>query len=110
MKATTYINEFYSKTEVELIYKNTAKNSIEIKIEIPIRAEVIFNYFIEKIKDKIIKSKVIEFNKAEEKYNDAISSGNTGITSSYDIKEKICSLKIGNLPKDEILELKFYFI
>ena len=110
MKVTTYINEIFSKTEVELTYKNTSKNSVELIIEIPIRAEIIFNYFIAKINDKVIKSKVIESNKAEEKYNDAIASGNTGIASSYDIKAKICSLKIGNLPKNETLELKFYFI
>ena len=70
----------------------------------------IFNYFTAKITNKIIKSKVIESNKAEEKYNDAIASGDTGIASSYDSSKKICSLKIGNLPKGEILNLKFSFL
>ena len=110
MKVTTNINEIFSKTEVELTYKNTSQNSVELIIEIPIRDEIIFNYFIAKIDNKIIKSKVIENNKAEEKYNDAIASGNTGITSTYNSYKKICSLKIGNLQKKETLELKFYFI
>ena len=74
------------------------------------KAEIVFNYFIAKIKDKIIKSKVIESNKAKEKYNDAIASGNTGITSTYDIEQKVCSLTIGNLPSNETLNLKFSFI
>ena len=81
MKVSTFINEIYSTTEVELSYKNSNKDSIELIIEIPMKVEIVFNYFIAKIKDKIIKSKVIESNKAEEKYNDTIASGNTGITS-----------------------------
>ena len=110
MKVSTFINEIYSTTEVELSYKNSQKEPIELIIEIPMKVEIVFNYFIAKIKDKIIKSKVIESIKAKEKYNDAIASGNTGITSDYDIKKKICSLKIGNLPSNETLDLKFSFI
>ena len=110
MKIITSINEIYSKTEIEIEYKNKSENSIELIVEIPLRSDIIFNNFIAKIKDKIIKSKVIESNKAEEKYNDAISSGNTGIASTYDEKNKICSLKIGNLPQNETLELKLNFI
>ena len=110
MKVTTSINEIYSKTEVEINYKNTKETSIELIVEIPLRSEIIFDYFVAKIKDKIIKSKVIESNKAEEKYNDAIASGNTGIATIYDEKNKICSVKIGNLPEKETLELKLNFI
>ena len=110
MKVITSINEIYSKTVIEINYKNTEKKSIELIVEIPLKSDIILNYFIGKIKDKIIKSKVIESNKAEEKYNDAIASGNTGITTNYDEKNKICSLKIGNLPENETLELKLNFI
>ena len=110
MKVVTSINEIYSKTEIEIEYKNKSENSIELIVEIPLRFDIIFNNFIAKIKDKIIKSKVIESNKAEEKYNDAIASGNTGIATTYDEKNKICSLKIGNLPQNETLELKLNFI
>ena len=110
MEVTTYINEIYSETEVKISYKNTKEESIELIVEIPIRTEIIFNYFTAKINDKIIKSKVIETNKAEEKYMDAIASGNTGIATSYDSDRKICSLKIGNLLKNETIDLKFSFI
>ena len=110
MEVTTYINEIYSETEVKISYKNTKEESIELIVEIPIRTEIIFNYFTAKINDKIIKSKVIETNKAEEKYTDAIASGNTGIATSYDSDRKIYSLKIGNLLKNETIDLKFSFI
>ena len=110
MKCITYINEIYSRTELELSYKNNKENPVEIIIEVPMRSEIIFNKLIIKLKDKIIETKVIESNKAEEKYNDAISSGNTGITSSYNTERKVCSLKIGNLPENETLTLNYSFI
>ena len=110
MKSITYINEIYTRTEVDLSYKNNEENPVEIIVEVPMRSEIIFNKLIIKIKDKIIEAKVIESTRAEEKYNDAISSGNTGIASSYDINKKVCSLKIGNLPPNEILTLNYSFI
>ena len=30
MKVTTYINEIYSETEVEISYKNTKEDSVEL--------------------------------------------------------------------------------
>ena len=110
MKVTTFANEIYSKTEVQINYENKTDSPIELIIEIPLKQEIVFNYFIAKIKDKIIKSKIIETTKAEEKYSDAISKGNTGISSTYNLEEKLYSVKIGNIPQKEILELKCYFI
>ena len=52
----------------------------------------------------------MEKEKAEEKYNDAIAQGNTGLTTSYKLDEKLYEVKIGNLPAKEYLELKCYFI
>jgi len=106
----TYSNEIYSKTEVILNYTNSKDNPIELIIEIPIRTQLIFESFTAKIKDRIIKSKIMDKEKAEEKYNDAIAQGNTGLTTSYKLDEKLYEVKIGNLPAKESLELKCYFI
>ena len=35
MKVVTSINEIYSKTEIEIEYKNKSENSIELIVEIP---------------------------------------------------------------------------
>lgn len=106
----THCNEIYSKTEVILSYKNEQDIRLELIIEIPIKTDLIFESFEAKIKDKIIKSKIIETEKAEEKYNDAIANGNTGVTTSYNLDEKSYSVKIGNLPSGETLILKCYFL
>ena len=108
MKVTTFANEVYSKTEVQINYENRTDSPIELIIEIPLKQEIVFNYFIAKIKDKVIKSKIIETSKAEEKYSDAISKGNTGISSTYNLEEKLYSVKIGNIPQNEILKMLFY--
>ena len=41
MKVTTSINEIYSKTEVEINYKNTKETSIELIVEIPLRSDIL---------------------------------------------------------------------
>ena len=106
----TYANEIYSKTEILMNYVNNKDNPIELIIEIPMRAELIFESFIAKIKDQIIKSKIIETEKAEEKYTDAISKGDTGVTTSYNLEDKLYTVKIGNLPSKETLELRCFFL
>ena len=106
----TYANEIYSKTEIILNYANNEDNSIELIIDIPMRSELIFESFIAKIKDQIIKSKIIETEKAEEKYVDAIAKGDTGIATSYNLEDKLYSVKIGNLPAKETLELRCFFL
>ena len=45
----TYANEIYSKTEIVMNYVNNKDNPIELIIEIPMRAELIFESFIAKI-------------------------------------------------------------
>ena len=59
--------------------------------------------FVVSIDDKIIISKVMSKEKAEEKYNDAIASGNVGFISSYKDNYKSYSVNIGNIePKKEV--------
>ena len=106
----TYANEIYSKTEIILNYVNHEDNPIELIIDIPMRSELIFESFIAKIKDQIIKSKIIETEKAEEKYTDAIAKGDKGVATSYNLEDKLYSVKIVNLPAKETLELRCYFL
>ena len=46
MKSITYLNEIYSRTEVELSYKNNEENPVEIIVEVPMRSEIIFSKLI----------------------------------------------------------------
>ena len=48
--------------------------------------------------DKIIQGKVIEKEKARERYEDAVASGKTAVIAEEDSKEKdMISIKVGNL-------------
>jgi hypothetical protein len=44
MKSITYINEIFSRTEVELSYENNKENPVEIIVEVPMRSEIIFKH------------------------------------------------------------------
>ena len=58
--------------------------------------------------NKKVISKVIDKEKAEEKYSDAIASGNTGAISSQE--DKIIKVNIGNIPSKSIVKLISEFI
>ena len=106
----SYINEIYATTEVTQYFTNTLDNAIELSISFPITEEINLTKFIVTIEDKIICSKVMSKEKAEEKYNDTIASGNTGLISSYDDEEmKNYTVNIGNINPKQKIKLNTYF-
>ena len=103
-----HINELMSQIEVTQYFKNNKKSPIELGIVLPkIESLNITRFELIKGNQKII-SKILEKEKAKEKYNDTISTGDTGFYSSREKDEtKIC---LGNLSPNEEIELKtFYF-
>ena len=76
-----YVNEAYAETFITQVYINTDFNPVEFSVDLPNKIGVQFMDFEVEIKDKKVKSKLIAREKAEEKYSDAISAGNTGIYS-----------------------------
>ncbi len=97
------INEFYMITSVTKIYKNETDNPFEINVIIPIKKEVQFSKFKVELNNKIIISKILDKEKAEEKLSDAVAKGNLGIKSSYKEDNYSYILNIGNLnPKSEV--------
>ena len=62
------------------------------------------------IKDKIVKSKLITKEKAEEKYSDAIASGNTGIYSEYNKELDKYIIHLGNIEPNTKVYFKSHFL
>ena len=107
----SYINEIYATTEVTQYFVNTLDHAIELSIFFPIKEEINLTKFIVATEDKILCSKVMSKKKAEEKYSDTISSGNTGFISRYDNeKMKNYSVNIGNINPKQKIKLNSYFI
>ena len=97
------INELFATSEVTQVFTNTLTKSIELKVSFPLKPEIQLTKFIISIGDKTIISKVLPKEKAEEKYTDAIASGNTGILSTMDETGKSYTINIGNvLPKEKV--------
>ena len=103
-----HINELICQTEVTQYFKNTKKNPIELEIELPKISSCNITKF-EMIQNNIkVVSQLLEKEKAKEKYNDTISTGNYGLVSYNERnKNKVC---LGNIASGEEIELKtFYF-
>ena len=68
------LSEIYAKTEVTQHYENKTEHPLELKVNISLAKEIYISSFKAKIGDKIIESKIMEKEKAKEKYNDMIAT------------------------------------
>ena len=107
---TSKVNEIFASTEVIQYFTNPLEESIELTILFPIKEEISLSKFVVTIDDQIVLSKVMAKEKAEEKYSDAIASGNVGIISKYEESEKSYSVNIGNLKPKKQVKLDSIFI
>ena len=104
----TELNEFYAKTNVIQYYLNNLDKPIDLIIKFPNNSKIQFSKFTLEMNNKKVISKVIDKIKAEEKYTDAIASGNTGAFSSKELNE--IKVNIGNIPGKSIVKLTSEFI
>ena len=100
---TSKINEAFAVSEVIQYFTNILNNSIELTIYFPLKQEIQLTKFIITIGNKTVISKILPKEKAEEKYTDAISSGNTGFLSTFDESYSNYTINVGNvLPKEKV--------
>ena len=105
------INELFAISELTQYFTNHLDTSIELSITFPIKEDINISKFTISIDEKITISKVISKEKAEEKYNDSISSGNIGLISSYkDENMNEYTLNIGNINPKQKVKLNTIFI
>ena len=108
IKIISHITEFINQTQIIQYYKNTQNTPIELEIVIPLIKNFNLTKFeIIKNNQKII-SKLIEKEKAKEKYTDMITTGNPDVISFE--SEKETKINIGVIKQGEEIEIKtFYF-
>ena len=107
---TSKVNELFAITELTQYFTNELKKSIELTILFPIIEEISLSKFIVSIDDKIVISKVMPKEKAKEKYNDSIASGNVVFYSSYEENQNSYSVNIGNIKPKQKIKLNTIFI
>ena len=103
----TTINEFIVQTEITQYFKNSKETPIELQMTIPKLSNNNLTRFEMTMKNQKVVSKLIENEKAKEKYTDTIASGNYGFFS-YSSKEET-TICLGNIPPNEEICLKTYF-
>ena len=106
------VNELFSKTLVTQRFKNENETNLELRIFINKKKDIIFSSFSAKIGDSItVKSKVIKKEKAIEKYNDSIASGNAAIfVAEHPLNNDILIINLGNIPPKQELIFTSEFI
>ena len=91
------VNEIFLKVEMKQTFENDKNNPNELTIEIPIVKDMYLNQIKYKFNNKEYLSKIYPKEKAEEKYNHAISEGNNLIYCKYDPENNMYIMNIGYL-------------
>ena len=104
------INEVYASTELTQYFTNPLDKTIELSISFPIKEEINLTKFIVTIGEKTVVSKIMAKEKAEEKYNDTLVSGNTGFISSFNDQMTNYSVNVGNIKPKQKIKLNSFFI
>ena len=104
------VNEIYATTELTQFFTNPLDNAIELSISFPIKEEINLTKFVLTIGDKVVLSKVMPKEKAEEKYTDSMASGNQGFISRYNEEMTNYSVNIGNINPKQKIKLDAIFI
>ena len=95
------------ETEVTQYFKNTRNSPIELQITIPRLSNNNLTKFEMTMKNQKVISKLLEKEKAKEKYTDTITTGKYGFIS-YNSNEET-TICLGNIPPNEEVKLKSYF-
>ena len=98
------VNELYAMIDITQTYRNISNTSLEIKIKLPKTKNQLLKFTAKINEEKLFQSKVLDIEKAKEKYTDAISSGNTGLIA-YQSDDDFTVINIGNLLYDDMIEL-----
>ena len=106
---TSKVNEVFASTQIIQYFINHLDESIELSISFPIIDEISLSKFFISIGEKVIISKIMEKETAEEKYKEALEEGNTGFISMYDEGKVNYIVNIGNIkPKQKVILNSFF--
>ena len=108
VEITSHINEIMSQTEIIQHFKNTSKNPIELTMTLPKLSNCTITRFEMSLDNKKVVSRILEKEKAKEKYSDSITTGNYNFISYNEDNKSTVSL--GNIPPNKEIELKTYYI
>lgn len=78
------------------VYLNDKEGPIELEFQFPKEKKSMVSKMIVTIADKTIEAKILEKEKAKEKYDDAIAAGNSA-TLMNETSQEMLTLQIGNL-------------
>ena len=96
---------------IELTYVNPHKeNPLECTYVFPLEKTTLLAKFEAVIDDRVIETKVMKKEKAQERYEDAIASGNAAVLAERTKKQETMTIKLGNLLPGQEATLKLHIV
>ena len=87
-----------ASTNVELTYVNPSQDSpLECTYVVPIEKNTLLAKFEAVINDRVVETKVMRKERAQERYDDAVAGGNAAVFAKKSKKDDTMTIKLGNL-------------
>ena len=98
-------------TNVELTYLNpNLESALECTYVFPLEKTTLLAKFEAIIDDKVVETKVMKKEKAQEKYEDAIAGGHAAVLAERKKKDDTMTIKLGNLLPGQAATLKIQIV
>ncbi|CAI2384019.1 unnamed protein product [Moneuplotes crassus] len=105
------IRDGMSFTNFIQVYKNTTKNPIECVYKFPRDEEYLVSGFTIKSGDKVIRTDIMKKKQADEKYDDAVASGNTSVKANLqDENLDLVDINVGYIPPQQEIEVVVHIV
>ena len=87
-----------ASTNVELTYVNPSRDSpLECTYVVPLEKSSLLSKFEAVINDRVVETKVMKKEKAQERYDDAVAGGNAAVFAKKSKKDDTMTIKLGSL-------------
>ena len=91
------VNDVFATISMTQTYINDIDSPIEATLTFPSEKDVLVSQMIVTLDDKVIESKIMKKEEAEEKYDDAIASGKSAFLLNELKDSQSLSLNVGNI-------------
>ena len=84
--------------ELQQVFLNELDETVEATYQFPQDPEIVVSRMIIEMGDKIVEGRVMKKEKAQEKYEDAIASGNSAVlVEEVEKDQDLCKMTIGGI-------------
>ncbi|CDW87105.1 UNKNOWN [Stylonychia lemnae] len=105
------VNDMIAIINISQVFLNELQESVEATYEFPTDPDVVVSRLVIQMDDRVIEGKIMEKEKAQEKYDDAIAGGNAAVlVKEKDLNKDLLQMTIGGINTQQEVKVNVQMI